>query len=269
LTKTPSFDRAACSTAPLAYRRPAGAGPDRPATIGDAMATAQGTALAVEPREPQGSRTARRLRRTGKVPGVVYGGGEDPVAFAVDARLLRQTLAHAGAVIDLSFEGGDGTPVVLKELTRHPVTGETIHVDLLRVRLDQAIHTTVTVELTGAEDAPGVKEGGVLEQLTREINIEALPTDIPDAITYDVSGAVIGDTITLEALTIPGTVTLLDDPETVLVTLSPPRLQVEEEPEIEEETELVGEGEGTPEGEGEAPSEDGGDAGGGDDGEGE
>jgi large subunit ribosomal protein L25 len=206
------------------------------------MATAQGTALSVEQREAQGSRAARRLRRSGKVPGVVYGGGEDPIAFAVDSRLLRQTLAHAGAVIDLSFDGSGGTPVVLKELVRHPVTGETIHVDLLRVRLDQAIHTTVTVELTGADDSPGVKEGGVLEQVTREVNIEALPTDIPDAIHHDVSGAQINDTITLAALSMPSGVTLLDDPETTLATLTPPRLQAEEEIEIEEETELVGEG---------------------------
>ena len=227
------------------------------------MATAQGTALSVEPREAAGSRAARRLRRTGKVPGVVYGGGEDPVAFAVDARLLRQTLAHAGAVIDLSFDGSGGNPVVLKELVRHPVTGETVHVDLLRVRLDQAIHTTVTVELSGAEDAPGVKEGGVLEQVTRELNIEALPTDIPDSITHDVSAAVIGDTVLLGALTMPAGVTLLDDPETVLMTLTPPRLQIEEEPEIEEETELVGEGETAEEAE-QRVEEGGGEADGGD-----
>jgi large subunit ribosomal protein L25 len=206
------------------------------------MAVAQGTALSVEARDPAGSRAARRLRRTGKVPGVLYGGGEDPIPFAVDSRILRQTLAHAGAVIDLSFDGAGGSPVVLKELIRHPVTGETVHVDLLRVRLDQAIHTTVTIELTGAEEAPGVKEGGVLEQMTREVNIEALPTDIPDSIQHDVSSAQINDTLTLEALTMPSGVTLLDDPETVVMTLTPPRLQ-EEEPEIEEETELVGEGE--------------------------
>ena len=210
----------------------------------------------MEARDPAGSRAVRRLRRTGKVPGVVYGGGEDPVSFAVDARLLRQTLAHAGAVIDLSFDGSGGTPVVLKELVRHPVTGETVHIDLLRVRLDQAIHTTVTVELTGAEESPGVKEGGVLEQLTRELNIEALPTDIPDSIQHDVSGAQINDTVTLAALTMPSGVTLLDDPDTVLLTLTPPRLQ-EEEPEIEEETELVGEAEAPAEGE-EAAEEGGG-----------
>jgi large subunit ribosomal protein L25 len=205
------------------------------------MATAQGTALSVEHRDPSGSRAARRLRREGKVPGVVYGGGEDPVSFAVDARLLRQTLAHAGAVIDLTVDGSS-TPVVLKELIRHPVTGDTVHIDLLRVRLDQTIQTTVGVELEGVDDAPGVKEGGVLEQVTREITIEALPTDIPDAIRYDVSAAQIGDTITLEALNMPANVTLVDDPEAVLATLTPPRLQTEDEIEIEEETELVGEG---------------------------
>jgi len=208
------------------------------------MATTQGTALSVEPREPAGSRSARRLRRTGKVPGVVYGGGDEPVAFAIDARLLRQALAHAGAVIELSFEGSGGGPVVVKELVRHPVTGETVHLDLLRVRLDQAIHATVVIELTGAEESPGVKEGGVLEQVTREVTIEALPTDIPDSLPYDVSATVIGDTITVAAVTMPAGVTLVDDPETVLMTLTPPRLQIEEEPEIEEETELVGEGEG-------------------------
>ena len=115
-------------------------------------------------------------------------------------------------------------------------------IEVCSTGLDQAIHTTVTIELTGGESSPGVKEGGVLEQMTREVNIEALPTDIPDSIQHDVSDAQINDTITLAALTVPSGVTLLDDPETVLMTLTPPRLQ-EEEPEIEEETELVGEGE--------------------------
>ncbi|HUE25850.1 MAG TPA: 50S ribosomal protein L25 [Solirubrobacteraceae bacterium] len=213
------------------------------------MATREATALTVEAREPEGSRAARRLRRTGKVPGVVYGGGEDPFAFAVDARVLRQALAHAGAVIELSVGGSGGGPVVLKDLVRHPVTGATVHIDLLRVRLDQTISSSVTIELVGADDAPGVKEGGVLEQVTREVTIEALPTDIPDSIEYEVSTAQIGDTVTLEALNMPPGVTLLEDPETVLMTLTPPRLQLEEEPEIEEETELVGEGETTEEAE--------------------
>lgn len=206
------------------------------------MATTQGTQLAVESRTPDGSRAARRLRHTGKVPGVIYGGGEDPVPFEVDARELRLALAHAGAVLDLAIDGAAASPVVLKELTRHPVTGVTTHLDLLRVRLDQTIHATVLVELEGTEDAPGAKEGGVLEQITRELEIEALPTDIPDTIRHDVSEMVIGDTVTVEALRAPSGVTILTDPEAVIATLTPPRLQLEADEEIEEETELVADG---------------------------
>lgn len=173
---------------------------------------------------------------------MVYGGGEGPVAFEVETRDLRLALAHAGAVLDLTIDGGSTSPVVLKELSRHPVTGETTHIDLLRVRLDRPIHATVVVELAGGEESPGVREGGVLEQVTREIEIEALPTDIPDSLHYDVSELEINDTVNVEALQAPSGVTILTDREAVLATLSPPRLQVEEEPEIEEETELVAEG---------------------------
>lgn len=207
------------------------------------MARSDSTALTVAQREPSGSRAVRRLRREGNVPGVVYGGGEDPVAFLVGARELRQALAHAGAVLDLAIEGAGSTPVVLKDLARHPVNGETLHVDLLRVRLDVKIQATVVLELTGADDSPGVKEGGVLEQTTRELTVEALPNDIPDTLEHDVSQMQIGDTLTLEAISTTGNVALLDDPETVVATLSPPRLQLEDETEIEEETEVVGEGE--------------------------
>jgi len=164
------------------------------------------------------------------------------VPFAVDARELRQVLATAGAVLDLSV-GGENTPVVVKEITRHPVSGDMMHIDLLRVRLDKPIQATVVLELTDSESAPGVREGGVLEQVTREVTIEALPTDIPDSLQHDVSEMQIGDTLTLDAIRPPAAVTLVDDPETVIATLTPPRLQVEEETEIEEETAVVGEGE--------------------------
>lgn len=206
------------------------------------MAQSQTTALQVSPREAAGSREARRLRRTGGIPGVVYGGGEDPLSFSVQERTLRHALANAGAVMDLTIEGGSSSPVVVKELVRHPVTNSMVHIDLLRVRLDVKIQATVFLELTGVEDAPGTKEGGVLEQPLRELNIEALPNDIPDSLTHDVSEMVIGDTLTLDAVTIPASLTLLDDPESVVATLSPPRLQVEPEDEIESETEVVGEG---------------------------
>jgi large subunit ribosomal protein L25 len=216
-----------------------------------AMARNDTAALKVSAREPGGSRSARRLRREGNVPGVVYGGGDEPVSFQVPARELRHALAGAGAVMDLTIEGGGSNPVVVKELVRHPVSGETVHLDLLRVRLDVKIQTTVQLELTGEEDAPGIKDGGVLEHVTRELTIEALPNDIPDSLTFDVSAMEINDTLTLEALTPPPTVTLIDDLETVVATLTPPRLQLEAEDEIESETEVVGEGEEGAEGEGE------------------
>jgi large subunit ribosomal protein L25 len=231
------------------------------------MATTPSTGLAVEHRDAEGSRAARRLRRAGNVPGILYGGGEDPVTFQVDARLLRNTLAHAGAVLELSIDGAAATPVVIKELVRHPVSGETVHIDMLRVRLDQAIGATVVLDLVGAEDAPGVKEGGVLEQIIRELNIEALPGDIPDVIQHDVSGVQIGDTITLDAITAPRGVSLTDDPETVVATVTPPKLQLEEEEGIEEETELVAEGEAGEEAEGEAAEGEGGESEGGAEGE--
>ncbi len=217
------------------------------------------TTLTVSPRTAEGSRANRRLRRSGLVPGVVYGGEGEPLAFQVEARTLRQALAHGGAVISLTLEGEGETPVVLKDQQRHPVTGDTMHVDLLRVDLRQKIGAVVVLELTGADDAPGVKAGGVLEQITRELNIEALPTAIPDTIELDVSGAEIGDTVTLAAVTAPEGVELLDDPETVILTLTPPRLSAEPSDEIETETEVVGEGGGDAEASAEGESSEGGD----------
>jgi large subunit ribosomal protein L25 len=206
----------------------------------------QTTKLEVSSRQPDGSRSARRLRRAGRVPGVVYGGSGGPEAFDVDERELRHALAARGAVLDLSIDGGDPSPVVLKDTQRDAVRGATLHVDLVRVRLDRAIHATVPLELTGVDDAPGVKEGGILEQITRELNVEALPTAIPESIAHDVSEMQMNETLMLSAIVAPADVKLLDDPEeTLIATLVPPRLQVEEEPEIEEETELVGE-EGEP-----------------------
>jgi large subunit ribosomal protein L25 len=224
------------------------------------MARAETTSLSVSRRETDGSRTARRLRREGLVPGVVYGGDGEPITFQVEARVLRQALAHGGAVIELTVDGEKGTPVVVKEEQHHPVNGSLVHVDLLRVRLDRPIQATTVLELVGGDEAPGAKEGGVLEQVTREINVEALPANIPDSIEVDVSGMEMNDTVMLSAITAPEDVTLLDDlEETVVATLTPPRLQVEEEEEPEEETELVGEDgepiEGEPAAEGEAPAE--------------
>jgi large subunit ribosomal protein L25 len=130
--------------------------------------------------------------------------------------------------------------VIIKAEQRHPVRGQIVHIDLLEVRLDEKIHSTVAVELEGTEEAPGVKEGGVLEQANRELNIEALPTDIPERILVDVSGMEIAAVMHLSEISAPPGVTFLDDPdETIIATITVPSQVVE--PEIEAETELVGE----------------------------
>jgi large subunit ribosomal protein L25 len=194
-------------------------------------------------RAAEGSRSARRLRRTGRVPGIIYGGDGGPQLFAVDGRILRNTLARSGAILEVAVDGGDTAPVLVKDVQRHPVRGHAIHVDLLRVDMKVAIQTHVTLELVGADQAPGVIEGGVLSQGVVEINIEALPGDIPDSLQFDVSELEMNATATLAELTPPAGVTLLDDPdETVLATVTPPSREPEPE-EIETETELVGEAE--------------------------
>jgi large subunit ribosomal protein L25 len=224
------------------------------------MADTQRPSLTLDEREERGTRAAKRLRRSGLVPGVLYGGSDgDSVSFTVNARELRQVLVGGSALLDAKVNGGKARPVIVKDQQFHPVRDELLHIDLLEVRLDEKIQSTVGIELTGVEEAPGVKEGGVLEHVTRQLSIEALPTDIPDSVTVDVSGMDIAATMHLSSLTAPPGVTFLDDPdETIIATVVVPT-EVEE-PEIEEETELVGEegelpeGEEVPEGE-EAPAE--------------
>jgi large subunit ribosomal protein L25 len=202
---------------------------------------AESTKLSLNARDPEGSRTARRLRRSGAVPGVIYGGDGEPSHFSVDARILRNTLAHSGAILDISIDGGTAAPVLVKDLQRHPVRGEIVHVDFLRVNMNETIQTTVVLELLGADDSPGVFEGGVLSQETRELNVEALPGDIPDVIQHDVSGLEMNATLLLGAVSAPNGVTFLDDPEETLVaTITPPTVEPVD-PEIETETGLVGE----------------------------
>jgi large subunit ribosomal protein L25 len=212
--------------------------------------------LKVEERSEFGSRESRRLRRAGFVPGIVYGGGQDARHFKAPEREVGTALAHAGAVLDVEFAGGNATPVVVKAEQRDPVRGSLVHLDLLEVRLDEAIESEVPIELLGAEDAPGVDLGGVLEHVTHAITIEALPTEIPETIPADVSGMEIGDTLQLSAVPVPeGVKFVVDDPDEVAIaTLSPPRIEEEPEPELEEEAELVGEEGEVPEGE-EAPAE--------------
>jgi large subunit ribosomal protein L25 len=203
------------------------------------MAQPKRPQLSVEERPERGTRAVRRLRREGYVPGVVYGGGNDTTAFKVNARVLRHALHEGSAVLDLSFDG-KARPVILKDEQRHAFRDETLHIDFLEVNLNEKIQTTVAVELEGGEESPGAKEGGVIEHVTRELNIEALPTDIPERITVDVSGMEAAATMNLSEISPPAGVTFLDDPEeTIIATITVPTEVVE--PEIEEETELVGE----------------------------
>lgn len=219
--------------------------------------------LKAAPRTDFGSRSARRLRGEKLVPGIVYAGGEEARPFQAVERDVRTVLGGGQALFDLEIEGGKAVPVVVKEQQLHPVKGVLQHIDLQEVKLDEAIQAEVAIELEGTELAPGVKEGGVLEHVTREILVEALPTEIPERLVADVSAMEINDTVQLATLSPPEGVTFVADDleEITIATLSPPRVEEEPEPDVEEETELVGE-------EGEAPAADeGGEGEGGDSGD--
>ena len=185
------------------------------------------------------------MRRDGLVPGVVYSGGSEAAPFQVSERDVRNVTSEGAALFDLEIEGSKAVPVVIKEEQRHPVRGSLQHLDLMQVNLKEAIQAEVAIELEGAEDAPGVKGGGVLEHVTREITVEALPAEIPDNICVDVSTMEVNETLQLSSVSPPEGVTFVaDDPEEItIVTLSPPRVE-EAAPEVEEDPELVGEGEG-------------------------
>jgi large subunit ribosomal protein L25 len=216
--------------------------------------------LEVQARDARGSADVRRLRKQGLIPGVIYGGGSDPAAISVPERALRKALTGAGglhAILDVVVQGdggGSARPAILKDYQQDVISGRVSHIDLHQVRLDRPIQASVVVQLVG--EPSGVKEGGVLSQVSREINVEALPMEIPEHIDADVSEMQIGDTLRLADVPAIENVTFLDDPEeTVLASVSAPT--VFEEPEVEEPEEGVElpEGEEAPEVEGEAPAE--------------
>ncbi len=218
--------------------------------------------LEVRQRESLGSRESRRLRRDGFVPGVLYGRGMEPRAICVLERELRKALTGDSGlhtILDVVVEGQQAThPSILKDYQQDPMRGKLVHIDLQEVRLDQPIQATVVVELVGGEEAPGIKEGGVLSQVSREVTVEALPMEVPEHLELDVSGMAIGDTLRLADLAAQDGIKYLDDPETVLATVTLPTRVEEPEVEVEEgeEVEAV-EGEEAPEGaaEGEAATE--------------
>ena len=222
--------------------------------------------LEVKERTLLGSPESRRLRKQGLIPGVLYG-KTSAKAIAIGERDLRSALSGSSglhAVLDVVVEGQTTAhPSILKEYQRDPVRGYVRHVDLQEVRLDVAIQASVQIHLIGADDAPGVKAGGVLSAPTTSLNVEALPMEVPESVEADVSAMEIGDTLRLEDIPPVEGATFLDDPhETVIATVTAPMR--EEEPEVEEiegeEGELLGEGEeGAAEGDasegGEAPAD--------------
>ena len=207
--------------------------------------------LTVKERESRGSADSRRLRKQGFIPGVLYGKGKGSYAICVPERELRRVLTGAGglhAILDVVLEGQATTHAsILKDYQQDPIRGHISHIDLQEVRLDQPIQASVTVQLIG--EPAGVKEGGVLSQVQREINVEALPMEIPEHIDLDVTGMAIGDTLRLADLAPVEGVTYLDDPEeTVLASVGLPAREIEPEPEEPEEGEELAEGEEAPEG---------------------
>ena len=203
--------------------------------------------IEVQPREGLGKGAVRALRRQGLIPGVVYGHNFGPIPVQVELEELKRLLHHESIesmLIRMKLNGREET-VMIKEIQRHPVTYDILHVDFHRVSLTEEVTTRVPIELVG--ESIGVKEGGILEFLLRELEIKCLPTEIPEHITIDVSRMRIGDSLRVGDLELKEGITVLDDPDTVIVLIAAPvvREEIEEVEEAEEaeeeEPELVGE----------------------------
>jgi large subunit ribosomal protein L25 len=181
--------------------------------------------LEVREREEIGSRHTRRLRKQGLIPGVLYGNGQARAVVVGERELRAAVTGPSGlhAILDVVLEGQKTThPSILADYQRDPIRGTLIHFDLREVRLDQPIQASVVLNLVG--EAVGVKTGGVISLVVREINVEALPTNVPEHIDVDVTPLDVGDVLRLEDIPAPPDVTFLDDlHETVIATLSIPR----------------------------------------------
>ena len=213
--------------------------------------------LTAESRTVVGSRPAGRLRREGRVPAVVYGLDTGTINVTVPARELQHILtgeAGANALITLKCDGDDMLTLA-RQIQRHPTRGELVHVDFVRIRGDVAVQAEIPVHLEG--EPAGVRDGGVLEQLVFSLTIEAKPADIPNAIEVDVSALEIGDQMRIEELGVPAAVTVLHEPDELVVQVAMPRVIEEPEP-VEEGEEIEGEVPEGEEAEGEAPAAEGG-----------
>jgi len=206
--------------------------------------------LTVENRTDRGSRPAGRMRRGGLVPAVVYGLDTDPLTVAVPARELAHILSGesgANTLIRLQLDG-DEQLTLARQIQRHPTRGEVVHVDFVRVRRDVAVTAEVPLHLVG--EAPGTRDGGLLEQLLFSLTVEAKPADIPTVVEVDVSRLEIGSQVRIEDLTVSTDVAFQHDADQLVAQVVMPRaVAIEEEvPEGEEGEAVEGEA-GTGEGE--------------------
>jgi large subunit ribosomal protein L25 len=180
--------------------------------------------LHAETGRPLGSRSANRLRASGKIPGVLYGHGTDPLPIAVDARSLRSALsgeAGLNALLSLDLDGGASQLAMAKDIQRHPTRGTVSHVDFILVNRDEVITADVPILLVG--DAPAVHRGdGVIEQSLFSLTVHAKPGDLPNQIEVDTSDMEIGDAIRVDDLDLPTGVHTDQDPETAIVVAQPP-----------------------------------------------
>src|SRR5438105_11310580 len=206
-----------------------------------------------------GTRPSKRLRGEGKVPATVYGLGGDSVSVSVDWRELRHALttdAGMNALINLEIDGHATELTIVKEMQRHPIKRNVLHIDFLRVSRDVAIEVDVPITLTG-EAEQVMRDGGLIEQALFHLTVRAKPGSIPNELTIDISGLTIGDALRVSDLTLPeGVETDVDAEEAVVLGQAPQAVELPEEAEAAEgeEGEAV-EGEGAPEAEGEAPTE--------------
>jgi large subunit ribosomal protein L25 len=182
--------------------------------------------IEVQPRQETGKNANRRSRAAGKIPAVVYGGGKESVAIEVDRKSLVDTMkGHGGEnPIFLLKLGDKERHAMIRHMQLDPVSRQVIHIDFQRVQLDRKVRVAVPIELAGT--AYGVKtEGGMIDFVTREVHVECLPTDIPKHIELDVTDLHVGQHVEAKDLAIPAGVTLLEDPDRVIVSLSHSRLE--------------------------------------------
>ncbi|HSK05993.1 MAG TPA: 50S ribosomal protein L25 [Acidimicrobiia bacterium] len=215
--------------------------------------------LRAETGRATGSRESRRLRKTGRVPAIVYGKTLDPITVAVDAHDLHMALhteAGSNALINLDIEGRDVVLTMARVIERHPFRNEYRHVDFVTVSLDETIHAEVVIHFEGTP--VGVIEGGVFSPSKTHVVVETLATSIPSGIELDISGVEVGGALRIADLPEIEGVLYIEDPETVLMSVTAPAVEVEEEPgEIEGEeiegAEELAEGE-EPDGQAEEPA---------------